>query len=403
MSNNPALLEGIKVVELSTMVFGPAAGVVLSDFGAEVIKIEPPGTGDLNRNWHKIAGLPVSEMPYAFQMTNRNKKSVVLDLKTAEGHDAICRLAAEADVFITNYRLDAVSRLNIDYDTIRAVNPKIIYALATGYGEKGEEKDKPGYDTVCYWTRSGIEMHLFPYEGWLSTFPFGCGDHPSAMSLFGAIMSGLYQRQQTGEGCKVTSSLLANGTWANSVMIQAGLANAEYRDKRPRDQAYNFISLNYRTRDDHLLKLTLINSVRDWADFCAAIQRPQFIEDEKFSTAESRVENMPLLIKEISDSFAEEDMDFWLARLTEYDIPHSKVFNYDEAANDRQKEVNDIIIPLDHPEYGSIRTVNSPFEVSGFDKRKPGPSPKLGEHTEEVLRGLGYSEEDLAKYLEYKN
>ncbi|MDD9890926.1 MAG: CaiB/BaiF CoA-transferase family protein, partial [Gammaproteobacteria bacterium] len=294
-------------------------------------------------------------------------------------------------------------RLNIDYDTIRAVNPKIIYALATGYGEKGEEKDKPGYDTVCYWTRSGIEMHLFPYEGWLSTFPFGCGDHPSAMSLFGAIMSGLYQRQQTGEGCKVTSSLLANGTWANSVMIQAGLANAEYRDKRPRDQAYNFISLNYRTRDDHLLKLTLVNSVRDWADFCAAIQRPQFIEDEKFSTAESRVENMPLLIKEISDSFAEEDMDFWLARLTEYDIPHSKVFNYDEAANDRQKEVNDIIIPLDHPEYGSIRTVNSPFEVSGFDKRKPGPSPKLGEHTEEVLRGLGYSEEDLAKYLEYKN
>lgn len=400
MSNQNSLLSGIKVVELTTMVFGPAAGVVLSDFGADVIKVEPPGTGDLNRNWHKISGLPLSDMPYAFQMTNRNKKSVVLDLKTAEGHDAVCRLAAEADVFITNYRLNAVERLKVDYDTIKAVNPKIIYALATGYGEKGEEKDKPGYDTVCYWTRSGIEMHLFPYEGWLSTFPFGAGDHPSAMTLFGAIISGLYQRQQTGEGCKVSTSLLANGAWANSVMLQAGLANAEYREKRPRDQAYNFISLNYRTKDDLLLKLTLVNSARDWNSFSDAIRRPAWSDDERFNSNESRANNMPLLIKEISDAFAEETMEFWLARLTEFDIPHSKVFEYEEAANDKQKEDNNIVIPLEHPEYGSIKTINSPFEVSGIEKKKPAASPKLGEHTEEVLRDLGYSEEELISYLD---
>jgi len=399
MSDQNSLLNGTKVVELTTMVFGPAAGVVLSDFGADVIKVEPPGTGDLNRNWHKIAGLPLSDMPYAFQMTNRNKKSVVLDLKTTEGHDAVCRLAAEADVFITNYRLNAIKRLNIEYETIKAINPKIIYALATGYGEKGEEKDKPGYDTVCYWTRSGIEMHLFPYEGWLSTFPFGAGDHPSAMTLFGAIMSGLYQRQQTGEGSKVSTSLLANGSWANSVMLQAGLANAEYREKKPRDQAYNFISLNYRTKDDLLLKLTLVNSTRDWNAFSKAIRRPQWADDERFNTNEARVDNMPALIKEISDAFAEETMDYWLVRLTEFDIPHSKVFQYEEAANDKQKEDNGIVIPLEHPEYGSIRTINSPFEVSGVEKTKPSAAPKLGEHTEEVLRDLGYSEEELQNYL----
>ena len=138
---NKPLLEGIKVLELTTMVFAPAAGVVLSDFGAEVIKVEPPKTGDLNRNWHKIPGLPISDMPYAFQMTNRNKRSLVLDLKKQDAYEALCKLVKDADVFITNYRLDAVSRLKIDYESMKAINPKLIYALATGYGEKGSEKD----------------------------------------------------------------------------------------------------------------------------------------------------------------------------------------------------------------------------------------------------------------------
>ena len=248
--NNSTLLEGIKVLELTTMVFGPAAGVVLSDFGADVIKIEPPVTGDLNRDWHKIPGLPISEIPYAFQMTNRNKRSLVLDLKSRDAYEALCKLVKDADVFITNYRLDAISRLKIDYESMSVINPKLIYALATGYGEKGAEKDKPGYDTICYWTRSAFENHIFPYEGWLHNFPFGAGDHPSGMTLFAAIMSGLYKRQRTGEGCKVTTSLLANGAWSNSVMLQAQLSNAEFREKRPRDRTYNFSSLNYTTRDN---------------------------------------------------------------------------------------------------------------------------------------------------------
>ena len=398
--NNSALLEGIKVLELTTMVFGPAAGVVLSDFGADVIKIEPPVTGDLNRNWHKIPGLPISEIPYAFQMTNRNKRSLVLDLKNSDAHEALCKLVKEADIFITNYRLDAVSRLKIDYETMKAINPKLIYALATGYGEKGEEKDKPGYDTICYWTRSAFENHIFPYEGWLHNFPFGAGDHPSGMTLFASIMSGLYKRQKTGEGCKVTTSLLANGAWSNAVMLQAQLSNAEFREKRPRERAYNFSSLNYTTKDNLLLKLTLVNAPRDWNSLCKALRREEFVTDHRFSTQEQRIENMPLLIKEISEAFLEETMDFWLERLTKYDIPHSKVFTYEEAVADPQKIENGVIVPFEHPEYGPMQTISSPFDVSGTNKCEPAAAPKLGEHTEEILREAGYKGDELKKFLD---
>ena len=397
---NKPLLEGIKVLELTTMVFAPAAGVVLSDFGAEVIKVEPPKTGDLNRNWHKIPGLPISDMPYAFQMTNRNKRSLVLDLKKQDAYEALCKLVKDADVFITNYRLDAVSRLKIDYESMKAINPKLIYALATGYGEKGSEKDKPGYDTICYWTRSAFENHVFPYEGWLHNFPFGAGDHPSGMTLFASIMSGLYKRQKTGEGCKVTTSLLANGAWSNSVMLQAQLSKAEFREKRPRDRAYNFSSLNYTTKDNLLLKLTLVNAPRDWNSLCEALRREDFISDERFSSQEARIQNMPLLIEKISEAFQEENMSFWLERLTEYDIPHSKVFTYEEAATDPQKIENGVIVDFKHPEYGPMKTISSPFDVSGSDKREPTAAPKLGEHTEEILREAGYSDEQIERFLD---
>jgi formyl-CoA transferase len=169
--DNKNLLNGIKVVELTTMVFGPAAGVVLSDFGADVVKIEPPITGDLNRNWHKITGLPISEMPYAFQMTNRNKKSVVLDLKSEEAHEALCKLVKDADILITNYRLDAISRLKIDYKTMKNINPKLIYALATGYGERAKRKISLVTTRFATGLAQPLKNTYFPTKDGFTTFP----------------------------------------------------------------------------------------------------------------------------------------------------------------------------------------------------------------------------------------
>ncbi|MBT5718186.1 MAG: CoA transferase, partial [Gammaproteobacteria bacterium] len=323
-----------------------------------------------------------------------------LDLKTPAAYEALCRIIRESDVLITNYRLKALDKLKLDYETIRALNPRIIYALATGFGEKGEEAHKPGYDTVSYWSRSGIEHQIFPYEGWLAQFPYGSGDHPSGMALFGSIMTGLYQRERTGEGCKVSTSLLANGAWSNAVMLQAQLAGAEFREKRPRDNAYNFISLHYPTSDNRLLKMSMVNTQKNWRPFCDAIDRNDLPEDSRFCDNEARVANMPTLIKELTETIQKQPIAHWVQRLDVADVPHTVVSNYEEAANDRQKEANDIIVPLDHPEHGAMRTVNSPFQVSGAEKLPAKAAPKLGEHTDEVLMGFGYSSEEIAALSE---
>ena len=393
---NEPLLKGVKVIELASMVFAPSACVVMADFGADVIKVEPLETGDLNRHWHKIPGLPISDMAYPFQVDNRNKKSIALNLKSEEGYETFCKLIADADVLVTNYRLKALERLKLDFDSVIKINPGIVYALATGFGEQGDEKHKPGYDTVCYWSRSGIEAQVFPYEGWLSTFPYGAGDHPSGMTLFGAIMTGIYKKLKTGKGCKVSTSLLANGAWANSVMLQAQLADASFREKRPRENAYNFTSLHYPTKDGRLLKLSLVNSQKDWVPFCEAIDRADIPVDPRWQDLDARSKNMSELILVLSKTVIAHDVKYWQEKLESHDIPHTIVSTYEEAANDKQKAANDIVVPLDHPEYGKMRTVNSPFEVSGSRKIKPGPAPKLGEHSDKVLTDHGYSVEEIS-------
>ena len=312
----------------------------------------------------------------------------------------LLKLVETADVLITNYRLKALERLKLEYETIRDINPRIIYALATGFGEKGEERHNPGYDVVAYWSRSAIETQIFPYDGWLRPFPYGAGDHPSGMALYAAVMTALYQRQQTGEGSKVSTSLLANGAWANSVMLQAQLAGAQFREPRPRHDSYNFISLHYPTKDERLMKLCIVNFKKNWKPFCKAIGRSDFPDDERYATPEARAENMSSLIHEITEVFKTQDVGYWDRALKEADIPHAVVPTYKEAVDDEQKKANDIIIPLDHPSEGKMRTVNSPFQVSSAEKIKPGAAPKLGEHTVEVLEQIGYSEEAIRKMFD---
>lgn len=397
--NEDSLFNDLLVVELATMVFAPSAAVILADFGAQVIKVEPTGKGDLNRELHGLPGMPQSEVPYTFQMDNRNKKSLAINLKSEQGISAFYKLLEKADVFVTNYRTQGLARLKLDYERVKAINPQIIYAAGTGYGEKGEEKDKPGYDSVCYFSRSGFETQVFPYDGWLPAFPFGGGDHPSGTSLFAAIMTGLYKRAVTGEGSKVTTSLLANGAWANATMLSGHLSGAKFYEKRPRAKAYNFMSLHYRSRDGRLLKLGMVNAEKHWAPFCELLSRSELADDPRFCNSQARAENMEQLIALIDDAFAEQDMEHWQCLLEQYDIPHSLMLTYPEAGDDPQKAANDIVIPLQHEKFGELRTINSPFQVSDSPKTTPVAAPEHGQHSREVLHSVGYDEKEIAALL----
>lgn len=394
------ILQGIRVIEAASMVLVPAVAAVMADFGAEVIKVEPPGGGDIHRYGHQLPGMPISEIPYAFQVENRNKKSMVLNLKDEMGREILRELIRKADVFVTNYRSTALKKLRMTYEDFKKINERLIYAYASGYGEKGPEADQPGYDAVSYWSRSGIEGHVFPLDGWLSPFPYGSGDRPSGMNLLTAVLLALLARERTGKGAKVSTSLLASGAWANSTMIQASLCGAQFNEKVPRERAYNFTHIYYIPKDGRPFKLNIHDYAKGWAPFCRAVGRPDLIDDPRFTTIDVRVKHMTELIAIFDEAIAQHDLAHWVRAFTEHDIPFSPISGYEDIAVDPQMEATNVFVDVDHPRYGHFRTVDSPFTIEGSEKVKAGAAPELGEHTRLILTGMGYSEGKIQEFYD---
>ena len=388
------IFAGLKVVDCASFIAGPAAATVMSDYGAEVIKIEPPG-GDPYRHLHHVAGNPTSERDYGWLLDSRNKKSLVLDLSKPEGRAVLHRLATGADVFITNYPPPVRQRLGITYQDIAPLNRRLIYASFTGYGEHGAEASRPGFDSNAWWARSGMMDTVRAYAGAqpARSTP-GMGDHPSAMALFGAIVTALYRRERTGEGGHVGTSLMANGAWANGVLIQARLCGATFHDRPPREKGLTAFSNHYRCRDNRWLILSLLSPERQWPVLAERIGRPELIDDPLFASNEARRKNAHALITILDDIFAAKDLAEWRAILDTPELVFGVVATMDDIAADRQMRDNDVLVPF---EGDDTLTVNSPLWIAGTERVKPRPAPAVGEHGEEVLRALGYGDAEIGR------
>src|SRR5215468_9857649 len=245
------IFSGLKVVDLSSFVAGPGAAVILSDFGADVIKVEPP-TGEIWRNGNKFAPQPIAKDAYQWHQNNRNKRGLALDLKSPDAQKVVERLAKWADVFIVNTPHPARKKLKLEYDDVVQWNPRLIYADLTGYGEKGADANLPGFDITAYWSRSGL-LSMMRDAGAPPTWPFsGTGDNPTAVVLFAAIVMGLYRRERTGKGSYVTTSLLASGSWSTSVALSAALVGAKFA-QHDRKNPPSVVTNVYKSADDWFL------------------------------------------------------------------------------------------------------------------------------------------------------
>jgi crotonobetainyl-CoA:carnitine CoA-transferase CaiB-like acyl-CoA transferase len=388
------LLDGLRVVEAASMVLVPSAAAMLADFGADVVKVEPL-EGDANRFLHELPGMPTSEVAYSFLVDNRSKRAIAADLKTPAGREILDRLLARADVFMTNYRPAALARLGLTWDDLAPSRPRLVYASASGFGDTGPEAGKPAYDTVVYWSRSGLESTMFPLDAWLGPIPAGAGDHPSATALFGAIMLGLFARERTGRGLRVTTSLLANGLWANATTIQAQLCGATFHGKRRREEALSFAAVYYRTRDGRVLKLAFVNPAREWPRFCHAIGRPDLFDDARLETLDGQREHAQTLIALLDGVFAGRDAVEWQARFEAYDVPFSLLPTYPEIAADVQAAAAGLFPALENADARTVRTVAAPISAPDVKPTPPRPAPALGAHTREVLAEIGYSSADI--------
>jgi len=400
-SQEAGLLSGIRVLEAASMVMVPSVGAVLADYGAEVIKLEPI-EGDLNRRGHQIPGMPVHDYEYCFLPDNRGKRSLSIDLKTAEGREILRRLVERADVFLTNHRPKSLEGLGLGWPTLQAINPRLVYAHGTGFGDVGEEIDKPGFDSVCYWSRSGMEANLFPTDGWLGPLGYGTGDHPTGMALLSAVLLALFARERSGRGTRVSSSLLASGAWSNAVMIQARLLGARFLERRPREDARSFTSVYYRAGDHRLFKMAVVDTRRDWPKVCRAIGRPELADDPRYATLEERLKEgrMRELIRLCDGIFAGQPMAYWKRALEAADVPYSVVATLDDVIADKQMAANGVFVEIDDPVLGRVRTVDTPLRIEGHPKVRPAPAPRLGEHTQAILAELGLSEPEIRSLAE---
>jgi crotonobetainyl-CoA:carnitine CoA-transferase CaiB-like acyl-CoA transferase len=394
--SGPLPLQGLRVLDLASFIAGPVATTVMGDYGAEVIKIEPPGEGDPQRKLGQAHSIPQHPVNFCWHMTNRNKRSVVLDLKNPEGRAAFDRLVKTADVMVVNFPLKVRARLKMRYADIGPLNPRLIYASMTGYGEAGPDAEQPGFDSTAFFARSGL-LDGLTYEGGPPAFSLPAqGDQMAGMNLFAAISMALLHRERTGEGSEVGTSLHASGLWSNAILAQGALLGSFVSPRPPRTKPRSALANQYRTSDGRWIQLTIVREDKLWPELCQALERTDLMDDPRFETTEKRRAHAPDLAAILDPVFAGRPWPEWKERLRRHEITFGLLGILRDVPDDEQAVANGAVI--DTSQTDMPRTISAPIRMSfAPEPMTPGPAPGYGEHTNEILGELGYSAAEIGK------
>lgn len=401
----PLPLEGILVLDWTIWQQGPACTTMLGDMGADVIKIEQVGTGDPGRHLLAVAGQTAEEKPnWYFEANNRNKRSITLDLKQPEAVDVVRALAAKADVFVQNYRQGVSDRLGIGYEALREINPKLIYASATGYGKEGPESGEPSFDHLGL-ARSGI-MNAAGEPGMPPlAIAGGIADQMGAIMLAYGIMTALLARERHGVGQEVNASHLGSMTYLQGLSVSMKLMAGIAMPRSFRHTAFNPLWNHYRCQDDLWIALAMLQPDRYWADFTRIIGHPALAEDPRFDCMANRSAHTEECIALIDEAFATRPRAEWLQRIKEdgADLIYTIVNSVDDLPSDPQVRANNYITEVDHPQHGPTEMLGVPVALSETPGSIRRVAPELGEHTEEILLDvLGWDWERIGELREKK-
>lgn len=392
----PGPMEGIKVVEMGFWVAGPSCAAILADWGASVIKIEPPA-GDPFRGLFGRLGANIGNP--AFELDNRGKRSLALNVDSDEGRRIAARLVNEADVFVSNVRPGSLERLGLDYDTVSAENPRIIYAQVTGYGPDTPERDRAAYDVGAFWARAGVAMALTTGDNPLPQQRGGMGDHMTGLAAAGAISAALFHRERTGAGQRVAASLIRLGAYMLGWDVNTVLRTKTPIQPYDRFHAPNPLINCYKAGDGRWFWLLLLQGDRHWPDLLRAIGREDLGQDERFANIMARAMNAEVLAQTLDEEFAKRPLDEWAPIFDKEDVWWAPVQTVSDLTEDPAARANGAFVEVAGPE-GPVEMVASPVDFYGTPWQPTVGAPELGQHTEEVLLEMGYEWEQIATLKE---
>ncbi|MEL6860209.1 MAG: CaiB/BaiF CoA-transferase family protein [Pseudomonadota bacterium] len=389
------MLDGIKVVEHATYMAAPGAGSILSDWGAEVIKIEPP-QGDPLRKFFSTIGTDFQDNP-VFDFDNRGKKSISLDTSTPEGQKIVRELASDADVFLTNVRPGGLERAGLDFASLFKLNPKLVYCSLTGYGLEGSDANRPGFDVAAFWSRSGVANLTIPkgQEPFANRTAFG--DHTTSMAAAAGICAALLKAHRTGQGQLVEASLLRAALFAMGSDFAIQLLLGKIGSTKSRHEQIQPLINFYKTKDDHWICIVARQGNVDWPRLCRVMDRAELIEDERYITGKARRANASGLVTLMDEAFAKYTKAELAERLDAEAIAWAPVQTLGEAAIDPQVKASGAIaqVPSANGDGSTFSSPASPIRFPGEDTGPRGPSPRLGEHSRDVLASIGYDADKI--------